>query len=144
MICPKTRCVFVLFCLFCWITAIFQDEPVFAGQPGQKGPEITVEKESAGYAWTLKTPNRPGVVQVSLLLRDARGGPINGRLVTGEVWMPEMPMQGYPMELEFQEADSGQYVALVQYGHGGYWQIKVKFRNGEKLFQQFFDLNIKD
>jgi nitrogen fixation protein FixH len=104
-----------------------------------------VEKSTQEYSWTLQTANKPGVVQVSLTLRDAGGGPVKGRTVKGELWMPDMPMPGYPLELAFKEDDAGRYLALAQYGHGGYWQIKAEFMDDKgQMFRQSFDLDIAE
>ncbi|MDR2801094.1 MAG: FixH family protein [Desulfovibrio sp.] len=102
-----------------------------------------MEKKSQGLTWTLTTPAKPGVAQVILRLRDEGGKPVQGRIVTGEVWMPGMPMDGYPLELRFEEARDGQYLALVQYGHGGRWQIRAAFRTDEgRDLRQAFDFDI--
>ncbi|MDR2669785.1 MAG: FixH family protein [Desulfovibrio sp.] len=104
-----------------------------------------MEKITQEYTWTLRTANKSGVVQVGLTLRDAGGSPVKGRSVKGEVWMPDMPMPGYPAALEFQEADAGQYLALVQYGHGGYWQIKAEFTDDKgQMHRQSFDCDIAE
>ncbi|MDR1685319.1 MAG: hypothetical protein LBR82_02560 [Desulfovibrio sp.] len=119
--------------------------PATAAAGGQKAPHITAEKITPEYTWTLRTANKPGVVQVGLTLRDARGASVQGRTIKGGVWMPDMPMQGYPMELAFQEADAGQYFALVQYGHGGFWRITAEFTDdGGQRRRQSFDLDIAE
>ncbi|MDR2161452.1 MAG: FixH family protein [Desulfovibrio sp.] len=102
-----------------------------------------MEKQSPPYTWILQTPDKPGLVQVCLVVRDAGGGPAARRKVTGDVWMPAMPMPGYPLELKFEEAEEGRYFALVQYGHGGQWQIRAMFRDDQdQIFQQSFDFTI--
>jgi hypothetical protein len=136
----------LLLTLFCFLggLAVFQPGLVFSGQAGQTAPDITVSKEAQSYTWILQAPGQPGVAQISLSLRDA-GGPVQKRVVSGELWMPAMPMPGYPLELEFQEAEAGEYLALVQYGHGGHWRIRAKFKDDKgQLFQQDFDLDIID
>ncbi|MDR1241200.1 MAG: FixH family protein [Deltaproteobacteria bacterium] len=141
--CARIKFFSVIFGLLCWFTAGLQAGPVFPASSGQNIPEITVEKKSPEYTWILKTPGKPGLVQISLFLRHAGGSPVKQRSVTGEVWMPEMPMPGYPLALEFKEAEDGEYVALAQYGHGGFWQVKAQFKDdNDRLFQQSFDLDI--
>jgi hypothetical protein len=145
MICSRIKRILVIFCFLCCAVGAVQAVSFISAEAAQKAAEITVEQKTAEYAWILKTPNKPGVVQVSLILRDAGGNPAPGLYVTGEVWMPTMPMPGYPLELEFVEDGEGQYLALVQYGHGGYWQIRAKFRDARgQLFQQSFDIDMED
>jgi nitrogen fixation protein FixH len=118
--------------------------PADCAAAGSHPPAITVEEHSQGIAWVLTSPARPGLAQVSLVLRDAAGNPLKQRTVTGDVWMPEMPMQGFPLELRFDEAEEGRYLALVQYGHGGFWQIRVMFADDSgRVLRQSFDLNIE-
>ncbi|MDR0827712.1 MAG: FixH family protein [Desulfovibrio sp.] len=139
------KCLFALLGLICLSFANFPAGPAFSASNAGNVPELAVEKQSPEYIWVLRTPGKAGVVQVILTLRDAAGKTVKGRRVTGEVLMPTMPMPGYPLELEFQEAEDGKYAALVQYGHGGYWQIKARFKDDkDQLFQQVFDLDIKD
>ncbi|MDR1489041.1 MAG: FixH family protein [Desulfovibrio sp.] len=133
---------FLIFCLLCLTVAVFPDVQAEAADQAHP-PAIIVENKSYGLTWTLTTPAKPGVVQVSLRLRDAGGNPVSGRVVTGEVWMPGMPMEGYPLELRFEEAEGGLYLALVQYGHGGHWQIRAAFRGGDdQVLRQSFDFEI--
>jgi hypothetical protein len=128
--------------LCCFITAI-QAGAFSSASAAHRAAEIAVERKSPEYTWILRTPDKPGLVQVSLDLLDAGGGKITGLTVTGEVWMPEMSMQGYPMSLEFQETEDGVYVALVPFGHGGYWQIRARFKDTRgRLLEQSFDLEI--
>ncbi|MDR2076784.1 MAG: FixH family protein [Desulfovibrio sp.] len=141
MIPASKQRLFVLFCLFCWAAAGL---PASASA-APAGREISLEKRSPDHVWTLRLPDRPGVVQVSLTVRDAAGRPAQGGSVTGEVWMPEMRMQGYPLELRFEEADGGNYLALVQFGHGGYWRIRALFRDdGGQVVEQSFDFTLAD
>lgn len=135
---------FLIFCLLCWTAAAFPAGPGSAAAGQASPPVIRLEKKSADLTWTLTTPASPGLVQVSLSLRDAAGNPVRQRLVTGEVRMPDMPMEGYPLELLFAEAEDGQYLALVQYGHGGYWQITAMFTDGDgRTVRQVFDFDIE-
>jgi nitrogen fixation protein FixH len=139
----RRQCLVLLFCLLCWISA-FPAGPGPAAAGPASFPAIRVEKESGGLTWILTTPARPGLVQVSLSLRDADGNPVRRRVVTGEVRMPDMPMEGYPLELLFAEAEDGQYLALVQYGHGGYWQIAAMFTDDDgRAVRQIFDFDIE-
>lgn len=114
------------------------------GGCGQKSKEITVEKRSPEYSWVLKTPDEHGVVQVRIILSDAAKKPLKGKLLKGQVWMPEMPMYGYPQVLEFKEVEAGQYSVLVTYAHGGYWQIKAGFENDKgQIVEEAFDFELK-
>lgn len=106
---------------------------------------ITMRQSGPEYVWTLQTPGKAGVVQIILTLRDARGEPVRGKEITGAVWMPDMPMRGYPLELEFQEIEAGEYGALVQYKHGGFWRVMARFGGKDgKIFHQAFDFKLKD
>jgi hypothetical protein len=132
----------IFFCLLCCFIIGVPAAAPFSASAAHPA-EITIEKKSPEYTWLLRTPNKPGLVQVSLDLLDAGGGEVKGLTVLGDVWMPEMPMQGYPMSLEFQEAEAGRYVALVPFGHGGYWQIRAKFKDaGGRWFEQAFDIEL--
>ncbi|MDR2825603.1 MAG: FixH family protein [Deltaproteobacteria bacterium] len=145
MICSRIKAVLAIFCLLCGTVFAVQAVPAFSVQAAQRATEIILEQKTVEYTWILKTPNKPGVVQVSLILRDAGANPVLGLSVTGEVWMPKMPMPGYPLELEFDEEGEGQYLALVQYGHGGYWQLRAKFMDAKgQLFEQAFDIDMED
>jgi hypothetical protein len=45
--------------------------------------------------------------------------------------------------LAFKEDDAGRYLALAQYGHGGYWQIKAEFMDDKgQMYRQSFDFDI--
>ncbi|MDR3177047.1 MAG: FixH family protein [Desulfovibrio sp.] len=137
------RRLFSVFCLLCWAAAAFPAASGFAAADRASSPAITVEKKSQGITWILTTPARPGVAQVSLVLRDAAGNPVQGKVVTGDVRMPDMQMEGYPLELQFAEDKDGRYVALVQYGHGGYWQIRATFGDDDgRVLRQSFDFDI--
>lgn len=119
--------------------------PAWADDGRRPAPELRLEKKDEAHTWTLRTPNKPGVVLVILSLRDAADKPVEGRQVTGSVWMPEMPMRGYPLDLEFTYEGMGEYSALVQYNHGGLWQIKARFQgHGDQVFEQFFDFTLAD
>lgn len=111
---------------------------------GQESKGITVEKISPDYVWVLETPDEHGVVQVKITLSDAAKKPVKGKVLTGQLWMPKMPMHGYPEILEFKETGEGQYSAAATYKHGGYWQIKAQFKNDKgQSVEEEFDFDIK-
>jgi hypothetical protein len=143
MIRSRTQRLLVATCLLFW--PILAADAAFAAPAGSNAGEINVLRQERGYTWTLRAPDRPGVVQVSLSVRDAAGNPVRQKTLTGEVWMPTMPMPGYPLPLEFSEEEDGSYFALVQYGHGGYWQIRAEFRDDKgEWVRQVFDFDLKD
>lgn len=138
------RIVALVFFMICGC-AFFQAESVYAADAGQKDAVIVLERTNEGYSWFLQTPSKPGVVQVLLWLKDADGNLVPGKKVTGEVLMPQMPMQGYPLKLEFYEEKGGEYCALVQYAHGGLWRITAGFAGDEEQrIQESFDFELKD
>lgn len=139
------RFLVLLFFLLSAFSAALPGVATAAAGGRQEAPAITVEKTGPDISWTLKTPGKSGVVQVVLTLRDANNAPMLGKKLTGEVWMPAMPMPGYPLELDFYELQDGDYAALVQYAHGGLWQIKARFAGGEgKVHQESFDFTLAD
>ena len=119
--------------------------PAFSADNSGETPELTVEKQDGLHTWILRAPDKTGMVLVILSLRDASGKAVEGRQVTGMVWMPQMPMQGYPHDLEFSYEGGGEYSALVQYMHGGLWRITARFKDeGDRLFEQSFDFTLTD
>ena len=111
------------------------------------GEIITIERTTKTHKWTFLSPGKAGLSQVRLKLATVEDKPISGKKIVGELLMPEMPMVGYPMELEFVEDanEPGIYTTLAQYMHGGFWRISVKVPCcNEKFFLESFDFDLSE
>ncbi|MDR1856372.1 MAG: FixH family protein [Desulfovibrio sp.] len=125
------------------LTLLASLPPMYGAFAASKVVTARVDRQGDGYVWSMQSPIKIGLVQVSLLLKDEKGKPLVGREISGSIRMPTMPMEGYPAELAFNEDKDGRYLALVQYPHGGYWEITatVADEQGRKHTQTFgFDL----
>lgn len=107
---------------------------------------IALEASSESLTWQLLSPAKAGTSLVEIVLKDKEGNLVADKNMTGELWMPEMPMKGYPVSLLFTDAERvGVYGCLAQYMHGGLWRITAKVELGCGRTEQVqFDLTLAD
>ena len=110
------------------------------------GDTIVLSGSTRSFAWQLSSPLKAGTNLVEITLKDKEGKPVAGKDMTGRLWMPDMPMQGFPVDLFFADVDgTGVYGCLAQYVHGGLWRISVQVAGDDgKTERVEFDLTLSD
>lgn len=96
-----------------------------AGCSQQGADSLTLEKTANGLTVILKTNSYPGNNPVLVMLKDENGNPVTDAKVSGKLLMPDMPMAGYPMTIEFQREEGGSYSGLAQVSMDGLWRIEL-------------------
>lgn len=114
--------------------------------PEEAPDRISLEASSESLTWQLLSPAKAGTSLVEIILKDKEGNLVADKNMTGELWMPEMPMKGYPVSLLFTDVERvGVYGCLAQYMHGGLWRIAARVDLGDgKTEQVEFDLTLAD
>jgi hypothetical protein len=89
------------------------------------------------------TPDPPttGVVELSLLIKDERGNPIEGAQV--DVSVDHTDMTGMEMSGPATEQGDGKYAIDADFSMSGNWKMTVYVRNDVLDYKEEIDLKIK-
>jgi hypothetical protein len=90
---------------------------------------------------TTPDPPSTGVVELSLLIKDERGNPIEGAQV--DVSVDHTDMTGMEMSGPATEQGDGKYAIDADFSMSGNWKMTVYVRNDVLDYKEEIDLKIK-